>query len=137
MSLFQRRTFVLGLLLSIGISMSASSHAQPTTESVSLETARAEAAAGRAVLIDIREPDETARGVAAGAVLLPMSQLQSRLAEIPVDPRQPVFLVCNSQNRSRATLKALRERGYGHARYVEGGMSEWVRRGWPLVAPGR
>jgi rhodanese-related sulfurtransferase len=136
MSPIQRRTLCLGLL-AIGMSVSATSRAQPSTESVSLETARAEAAAGRAVLIDIREPDETARGVAAGAVLLPMSQLKARWAEIPVDPGKPVFLVCNTQNRSRATLKALRERGYGHVRYVEGGMSEWVRRGWPLVTPGR
>jgi rhodanese-related sulfurtransferase len=136
MSPIQRRTLALGLL-AFGISMSATSQAQANTESVSLETARAEAGAGRAVLIDIREPDETARGVAAGAVLLPTSQLKARLAEIPVDPGKPVFLVCNSQNRSRATLKALRERGYGHVRYVEGGMSEWVRRGWPLVTPAR
>ncbi len=136
MSLVQRRALGLGLL-AIGLSVVASSQAQPATESVSLDTARADAAAGRALLIDIREPDEHARGVAAGARLLPMSQLRTRLAEIPVDPNKPVLLVCNTQNRSKATLKALRERGYGHVRFVEGGMSEWARRGWPLVAPGR
>jgi rhodanese-related sulfurtransferase len=136
MSILQRRSFALGLL-AIGLSLAATSHAQTAASSVSLETARAESEAGRAVLIDIREPDEHARGVAAGAVLLPMSQLRSRLAEIPVDPRKPVFLVCNTQNRSSGTLKALRERGYAHVRYVEGGMSEWAKRAWPLVAPGR
>lgn len=130
-----RRRPVALALLGLGLAASTRSGAQPATDAVSLETARAEATAGRAVLIDIREPDEHARGVAAGAVLLPMSQLRSRLAEIPLDARKPVYLVCNTQNRSRATLKALRERGYGHVRFVEGGMSEWARRGWPLVAP--
>lgn len=106
-------------------------------DSVSLERARAEHEAGRAILIDIREPEEHAAGVAPGARLLPMRQLGARLAEIPRDPGQPVLLICNTQNRSSATLRALRERGYGHVRYVTGGMSEWTRRGWPLVKPPR
>ncbi len=106
-----------------------------TSDSVSLELARAEHEAGRAVLIDIREPSEHATGVVAGARLLPMRQLSQRLGEIPTDPRQPVLLICNTQNRSSATLRALRERGYGHVRFVSGGMSEWARRGWPMVKP--
>ena len=105
--------------------------------SVSLDEARAALETGRAVVIDIREPHEHATGVAAGATLLPMSQIGRRLAEIPVDPAKPVLLICNTQNRSSRTLKALRERGYGHVRFVNGGMSEWAKRGWPMVAPPR
>jgi rhodanese-related sulfurtransferase len=111
--------------------------AQGQGDAVSLETARQQAEAGRAVLIDIREPDEHARGVAPGARLLPMRQLPARLAEIPTDPSKPVLLICNTQNRSGAVQRALRERGYSHVRFVQGGMSEWARRGWPMVAPGR
>jgi len=107
----------------------------PPDAIVSLEVARAETEAGRAMLIDIREPDEHATGVAPGAKLLPMRQLAARLAEIPTDPKQPVLLICNTQNRSRATLEALRQEGYAHVRYVQGGMSEWARRGWPMVRP--
>jgi len=76
-------------------------------------------------------------GVARGAVLLPMSQLAARLGEIPTDPSQPVLLICHTQNRSRAALKMLRQRGMNHVRYVEGGMSGWLRRGWPVVPPPR
>ena len=105
---------------------------------IGLDAARAEVEAGRATLIDIREPSEHATGVASGARLLPMRQLAGRLDEIPADPSRPVLLICNTQNRSRSTLQALRDRGgYGHVRYVEGGMSEWARRGWPMVAPPR
>lgn len=106
-------------------------------DAVPLEAARDALNQGSAVVIDIREPAEHATGVAPGARLLPMRQLSTRLAEIPVDPARPVLLICNTQNRSKATLRALRERGYGHVRYVEGGMSEWARRGWPLIAPPR
>ena len=101
---------------------------------VTLEQARTEHEAGRALLVDIREPDEHATGVTAGAKLLPMRQLSSRIAELPRD--RPVLLICNTQNRSRATFEALRERGYTDLRYVNGGMSEWVRRGWPVIKPG-
>lgn len=104
-------------------------------DAVTLDEARRAHEAGSALLIDIREPAEHATGVAAGARLLPMSQLSSRLAEIPTDPARPVLLICNTQNRSSATLRALRQRGYAHVRYVHGGMSEWVRRGWPVVRP--
>ena len=102
--------------------------------SVSLDQARAEHEAGKALLVDIREPEEHATGVAPGARLLPMRQLSVRLAELPRD--RPVLLICNTQNRSRATFDALRERGWTNLRLVNGGMSEWNRRGWKTVKPG-
>lgn len=132
---FSRR-ILLKSLAALGLLSSLVAADASDALSVSLDTARAEHEAGRAVLIDIREPNEHATGVARGAHLLPMSQLGSRLAEISTDPKQPVLLICNTQNRSSRTLKSLRERGYANVRFVEGGMSEWARRGWPLVKPG-
>jgi rhodanese-related sulfurtransferase len=115
-------------------------HAQGM-EMVSLEDARRMHEAGQAVLIDIREPQEHATGVAAGAKLLPMSQLGKRIAEIPTDASKPVLLICNTQNRSSNTLRALRTQisaaKYAHVRYVYGGMSDWAKRGWPMVSPAK
>jgi rhodanese-related sulfurtransferase len=131
-----RRTWLLWSASAVlGAALAGCGRTEASTDAVSLEVARAEHEAGRAVLIDIREPEEHATGVAAGARLLPMRQLKHRLNEIPVNPEQPVLLICNTQNRSSATLRALREQGYGHVRYVNGGMSEWARRGWPMVKP--
>lgn len=129
----RRRTW---LALAAAVPLAARAQGAP---GVSLETARADAEAGRVLLVDIREPDEhRATGVAAGAKLLPMSQLGARVAELPADPSRPVYLICNTQNRSRRTVEALRRQlGWTHVRYVEGGMSEWVRRGWPVVAAPR
>jgi rhodanese-related sulfurtransferase len=64
-----------------------------------------------------------------------MRQLETRLGEIPNDLKQPVLLICNTQNRSSATLRFLRDKGYTNVRFVQGGMSEWSQRGWPLVKP--
>jgi rhodanese-related sulfurtransferase len=129
-----RRRFGSALLLG-ALLAAATGSAVADADAVSPEAARAAHEAGRAILIDIREPAEHATGVAPGARLLPMSQLGARLGEIPVDSNKPVLLICNTQNRSSATLRALRKRGYAHVRYVTGGMSEWARRGWPLVKP--
>lgn len=122
-------------MLGLALVVVGCSPADSAGDAVSLDVARAEHEAGRAVLIDIREPNEHATGVAPGAQLLPMRQMAARLTEIPADTGKPVLLICNTQNRSRATLGALREKGYQHVRYVQGGMSEWARRGWPLVKP--
>jgi hypothetical protein len=48
---------------------------------VSLEQARAELEAGKVLMIDIREPQEHATGVAQGVVLLPTSQVAKRVAD--------------------------------------------------------
>lgn len=125
-------SMVLALFL-FGAGLPAVAPAQGV--SVSLEQARAEHEAGKAILVDIREPDEHATGVVPSARLLPMRQLSARLSELPRD--RPVLLICNTQNRSRATFDALRERGWTNLRYVNGGMSEWNRRGWKTVAPTR
>ena len=128
----RRHCLAAGLAAALGL---VAGTALAQAAAVSLDQARAEHQAGQALLVDIREPDEHATGVAPGARLLPMRQLPARLAELPRD--KPVLLICNTQNRSRATLDALRAQGWTNLRYVDGGMSEWVRRGWPTVKPGR
>jgi rhodanese-related sulfurtransferase len=105
-------------------------------DQITLEQARQDHEAGRVTLIDLREPDEHARGVAPGAIRLPLSQLSQRWREIPTDAQRPVYLICATQNRSRAALSALREQGgYEHVKYVHGGMTGWAARGWPLTPP--
>lgn len=132
----RRRAVLVALAASLAAPPIAHAAGASDGPSLTLDAARAEHEAGRAILIDIREPPELATGVAAGARLIPLSQFGRRLAEVPSDADTPVLLICNSQNRSSAVYRALRERGFSNIRYVEGGMSEWARRGWPLVRPG-
>ena len=135
--LFLNRRWVLSMLAVCAFGAMGAAHAQARidAESVSLDVARQELESGKAVVIDIREPQEHAMGVAPGMRLLPMRQLTARISEIPADPKQPVLLICNTQNRSSATLKYLREKGYTNVRFVQGGMSEWARRAWPMIKP--
>ncbi|MDO5654245.1 MAG: rhodanese-like domain-containing protein [Brachymonas sp.] len=96
-----------------------------------MEQAHGLLAAQKAVVFDIREPHEHARGVAPDMRLLPMSQLKQRMHEIPKD--RPVLVICSTQNRSFETQKMLQAAGWNNVRYVEDGMNGWAQHGWPLV----
>jgi rhodanese-related sulfurtransferase len=132
MSFFSFRWLGLILLAAVFLPACTPELALPN---VTLEQARAEHEAGRVLMIDIREPKEHATGVAQGVRLMPMSQVAQRVSEIPKQADQPVLLICNTQNRSRAVTQALQEQGFTNIRYVQGGMSAWAQRGWPMVKP--
>lgn len=108
---------------------------QAAAPSVSLEEARTALEKSSQVVIDIREPSETATGVAKGAKLIPMSQLSKRLGELPPPGKEPFLLVCNTQNRSSKVAEQLAAAGYTNVRFVQSGMSQWASRGWPMVKP--
>ena len=120
------------------LTLPATTRAQalPAAPKVDLETARTAAAAGQALLIDIREPDEhAATGVAPGALRLPLSQIKERQSEIPRDPARPVLLICRTQNRSSKLAAMLQAQGYTNVSYVDGGMKEWTGRHFATEAP--
>lgn len=104
-------------------------------QAVPLDQARAEIAAGRVVLVDVREPSEHAQGVVQGARLLPMSQFAARASEVASDKNAPLLLICQTQNRSKNLAETLKAQGYTQVRYVVGGMREWTQRGLPIVRP--
>lgn len=116
------------LLLATGCSSNAAS-------SVSLEDARDALQKSSMVVVDIREPSEHATGVAKGALLMPMRQVGQRLAELPAPGKEPFLVICNTQNRSSRMVDQLRAAGYTNASFVNGGMSQWTARGWPMVKP--
>jgi rhodanese-related sulfurtransferase len=90
----------------------------------------AEAVRDGAAVVDVREPGEYLASHVPGAVLIPMGQLPSRMAELDRDA--PVYVVCASGNRSAAMTDFLRVAGFD-AYSVAGGTSGWARSGRPVV----
>lgn len=83
------------------------------------------------IVLDVREPYEYADGHVAGATLLPLSQLPSRLDEVPAD--QPVYVYCRSGNRSQQASEILVKAGKRDIRNVEGGILAWEAAGYPVA----
>jgi rhodanese-related sulfurtransferase len=83
------------------------------------------------LLLDVREPDEFAEVHAAGARLLPLSDLTARADEVPRD--RAVLVICRSGARSARAVEWLNERG-ASATNVAGGTLAWVEAGLPTAA---
>lgn len=88
----------------------------------------ADRAAGRADfdLLDVREPGEHEIVRIDGAKLVPRAGILS--GTVLPDPERTVYVHCKSGARSAEVTAFLRERGYGNAYDVQGGILEWVRR---------
>jgi rhodanese-related sulfurtransferase len=83
-----------------------------------------------AFVVDVREPGEFVGGHVPGATLVPMSQLSSRLPELPKD--KPVYVICASGNRSLSMTGLLIRAGH-EAYSVAGGTEAWARAGHPTA----
>jgi phage shock protein E len=63
-----------------------------------------------AIIIDVRTPEEFRDGAYPGARNIPVSNLGTRLAEIPKD--KPVVLYCASGARSASAARAMKQAGF-------------------------
>lgn len=81
-----------------------------------------------AQLIDVREVDEFAEVLAAGAVNIPLSEFVARVGEI--DDAGEVYVICLSGGRSAQACQYLAAREVD-AINVAGGTQAWVAAGLP------
>jgi hydroxyacylglutathione hydrolase len=86
------------------------------------------------LFIDVRSEDEYKSGHIQGAIHIPVSEIESRLDEIPID--KPAIVYCNgsSCNRSGQAASILKENGYKEVfDLIGGGVFEWEEKGYPIV----
>jgi NADPH-dependent 2,4-dienoyl-CoA reductase/sulfur reductase-like enzyme/rhodanese-related sulfurtransferase len=72
-----------------------------------------------AYILDVREQPELAAGVVKGSINIPLSQLRTRVDEIPKD--RPVHIYCRSGQRSYNAVMALQNMGYDQVYNMAGG----------------
>ena len=112
--------------------------AKAQIESVSPKDAAAEAATGKAVLLDVREPVEWEHHI-AGAVQVPRG-----LVEFVADPASPkhrpeldpagrVIVYCRSGARASLACVTLKDMGFENVANLEGGFGAWQAAGLPAT----
>jgi rhodanese-related sulfurtransferase len=89
-------------------------------------------AEARVHVLDVRTPNETAQGVLPGAQLIPVDQLEERIAELPRDDR-PTLVYCAAGGRSAAACEFLESKGRRALLNLTGGFSAWQG---PRAMPG-
>ena len=78
----------------------------------------------RPLVLDVRQREEYRSGHIAGAKLVPLNELGSRMKELPKE--REIVCVCASGNRSSSATRMLTGAGY-NAINMKGGMSAWRR----------
>jgi molybdopterin/thiamine biosynthesis adenylyltransferase/molybdopterin synthase catalytic subunit/rhodanese-related sulfurtransferase len=100
------------------------------TQGLELSLRLEEAAAAGYLIVDLREPQETARApiTTVERIEWPVGRL---LDEAPgqLDPQARYLLVCSMGVRSRAAAQALRERGLSQVFSLSGGLAAETQRG--------
>lgn len=82
-----------------------------------------------AIILDVREPDEFARGHIPNARHIPLKSLDQRLSELEKFKDRPVIVNCQSGSRSISACATLRKKGFNKVFNLNGGMGSWQEAG--------
>ncbi|HXK21734.1 MAG TPA: rhodanese-like domain-containing protein [Myxococcota bacterium] len=89
--------------------------------------------AGHAPLVlDVRTPEEYAKGHVPGALDVPVDQLESRISELAGHREEPVVVYCEIAPRAVRGAKVLASAGFTSVRLLAGHMSAWRAAGLPI-----
>ena len=102
-----------------------------------IDTATADEArhADRAVLLDVREPDEYEQGAVPGALHIPRGNLESNIEGRVPDRSTPLLVMCAGGVRSAFAAKTLDELGYTDVVSIAGGFNRWKDEGRDWSTP--
>jgi adenylyltransferase/sulfurtransferase len=98
--------------------------AYPAELSVHEAKQRLDSAPQRTLLLDVREPWETAIVAIAGAKQIPMRQVPEQLAGLPTD--RQLLVLCHHGARSQRVAEYLRAHGFRNVSNVAGGIAAWA-----------
>jgi rhodanese-related sulfurtransferase len=84
---------------------------------------------GRMLLVDVREPNETAVESYPDAVIVPLSSFDP--SDIPDPQGKQVVFACRSGRRSITASLAAQDAGYPYSAHLAGGILGWKAAGLP------
>ncbi|MEQ8652067.1 MAG: rhodanese-like domain-containing protein [Kiloniellales bacterium] len=86
--------------------------------------------ADKAVLIDIREPEEYAREHIPGSRTVPLTRLEA--ADFSKDHDKIAVFHCGSGNRTRQAAPQILSSGFREVYHLEGGLQSWKKAGFAV-----
>ncbi len=102
-------------------------------ETTPRELQAARASGEEVLLIDVREPSEHTRANIDWAKLVPLGQLEARLAELDAWRRKRVVIHCHHGGRSARACAFLSEQGFERVENLAGGIDAWSQNVDPSV----
>lgn len=86
-----------------------------------------------AVVVDVRKPEEFAKGHVPHSINIPAAKIKDRMSELNKHKDKPIIVVCNSGQTSGASGAELRKGGFEPVYRMKGGVMEWQNSRMPLV----
>jgi rhodanese-related sulfurtransferase len=113
--------------------------APPSAESRALAPVEAAHVADMpgAWILDVRAPGSDTHEDIAGAMHIPLAELDVRRADLPQDKERMILVYCNHGDRSAKAVDYLLRRGYRNVYSVRGGLEAWKAAGFPVVTQDR
>ena len=85
------------------------------------------------ILIDVRSPEEHARGFIPGTDLnIDFREIKARHREIGAQLNEHIVVYCQSGQRSNIAAETLADLGYRNVYNVSGSMNAWLEAGYPI-----
>jgi len=81
----------------------------------------------QAVIIDVRENDEWNAGHIAGAIHIPLSEVQNHLTELAKYQNSSLIMQCRSGVRSAKAANVLKIAGFSNVYNLTGGLNAWQK----------
>ncbi len=88
-----------------------------------------------AVMVDVREPDETAQGIIPDSVVVVRGNLEAQIEQRVPDKTSKVVVLCAGGTRSAMAARTLGELGYTDVVSMDGGFNKWKDEGRPFEVP--
>jgi len=86
------------------------------------------------IVLDVRTRAEYEISHLQNAILIPVSDLKNRLAELDKDKK--ILVYCNTGIRSAIASEILINNGFGSVYNMLGGIDDWIKAGYPVVLGG-
>ena len=130
--LFTAVVFILGGCQKVAKSNTDSGVPNVATDIREISPAEAQAAVSKAYaqFIDVRTPEEYTGGHAARSVNIPLDTLTASLDRL--EKNEPVYLICQSGNRSKKAAILLKDAGFNNVLNVTGGTAAWQAANLPM-----
>jgi rhodanese-related sulfurtransferase len=86
----------------------------------------------KALVLDVRDPEEFAAGHIQGAKNIPLAELESRLKEIEKFKDKPILVHCQRGMRAKRACRLLKEQQFSQLHNLQGGLDTWIEAKMPL-----
>ena len=131
------RLFARSLLVAAAFTFAAASQAADTSPATSkIDQAsllkRIDSKDAAMLVLDVRTPEEFAKGHIPGAINIPYTHLPVRISEIADAADKDIVLYCATGVRAERGAERLRENGFKKLLHLDGDMKAWEAQKRPL-----